>query len=106
MLPIELSVEDCRALASDAEAGVELVVDLEKQEITRGEHPPIQFTTDPFRRTCLLNGFDDIATTMQDLPAIAAFEQRRSQMWPWLDGIGYAGKKVKVKSSGTSAMEW
>jgi len=81
-------------------------VDLEKQEITRGEHPPIQFTTDPFRRTCLLNGFDDIATTMQDLAAIAAFEQRRSQMWPWLDGIGYAGKKVKVKSSGTSAMEW
>ncbi|KAJ7698738.1 aconitase family-domain-containing protein [Mycena rosella] len=106
MLPVELSVEECRALASDAEAGLELVVDLERQEITRGDHAPMLFTTDPFRRTCLLNGFDDIATTMQDDAAIAAFEQRRSQMWPWLDGIGYAGKKVKVKSAGASAMEW
>ncbi|KAJ7098374.1 aconitase [Mycena epipterygia] len=106
LLPIELSVEECRALAADAEAGTELVVDLERQEITRGDYPPINFTTDPFRRTCLLNGFDDIATTMQNISAIAAFEQRRSEMWPWLDGIGYAGKKIKVKSSSASTMEW
>ncbi|KAJ7484521.1 aconitase [Mycena latifolia] len=106
MLPVELSDEECRALASDAEAGLELIVDLEQQEITRGDHPPIRFTTDPFRRTCLLNGFDDIASTMQDDSAIAAFEQRRSQMWPWLDGVGYAGKRVEVKSASASAMEW
>jgi len=99
-------VEECRALAADAEAGTELVVDLERQEITRRDYPPIHFTTDPFRRTCLLNGFDDIATTMQNISVIAAFEQRRSEMWPWLDGIGYAGKKIKVKSSSASAMEW
>ncbi|KAF7334232.1 3-isopropylmalate dehydratase [Mycena sanguinolenta] len=45
MLPIELSVEECRELARDAEAGIELVVDLEREEITRAgrETAPIRF---------------------------------------------------------------
>ncbi|KAJ7033199.1 aconitase family-domain-containing protein [Mycena alexandri] len=109
MLPIELSVEQCHELARDAEAGVELVVDLEREEISRGEASPIRFTTDPFRRGCLLNGFDDIAATLRDVDAIAAFEQRRTATWPWLDGAagGHStGNKVGVKSSGKETMEW
>ncbi|KAJ7866512.1 aconitase family-domain-containing protein [Mycena leptocephala] len=105
MLPVELAVEECSALANDAEAGMDFVVDLEQQEITRGSHHPIHFTTDPFRRTCLLNGFDDIADTMSETAAIGNFEQRRSQLCPWLDGI-HVDFKIKVQSSGTSAMEW
>ncbi|KAJ7439314.1 aconitase family-domain-containing protein [Mycena latifolia] len=106
MLPVELGVEECRALAGDAEAGLELIVDLERQEITQGDKRPVRFETDPFRRTCLLNGFDDIAATMQDDSAITTFERRRSEMWPWLDGINYAGKKIKVKSERAGDMEW
>ncbi|KAJ7138465.1 aconitase family-domain-containing protein [Mycena crocata] len=104
LLPIELGVEECRELTVDAEAGLELVVDLKKQEITRGHHSPIRFSTDPFRRECLLNGFDDIATTIQAEAAIASFEQRRTQLWPWLDG--HAGKKITVKTGGGETMEW
>ncbi|KAG5648673.1 hypothetical protein DXG03_000019 [Asterophora parasitica] len=95
MLPVTLPEEDCRALAEDAEAGLELEVDLEKQEVRRPNgKAPIPFVTDVFRRHCLLNGLDDIALTMQRGTSIEEFEQRRSQQWPWLDGFGYKGSKI------------
>ncbi|KAF9498504.1 aconitase [Pleurotus eryngii] len=97
MLPVALSQEDCRALAEDAEAGLELEVDLEKEEVRRSNgKAPIPFQTDPFRRHCLLNGLDDIALTLQRGTSIDEFEQRRSEVWPWLDGFGYKGSKIPV----------
>ena len=108
MLPISLSNAECCALAEDAEAGLELEVDLEKQEVRRPNGKgPIPFVTDPFRRHCLLNGLDDIALTMQKETPIAAFEQRRSQQWPWLDGFGYNGTKIPVGATKTAKkMDW
>jgi len=105
MLPIILSNEECRALAEDAEAGLELEVDLEKHEVRRANgKPAIGFMTDAFRRHCLLNGLDDIALTLQKVGAVEKFEQRRSELWPWLDGFGYKGKKIPVRSLGK--MDW
>lgn len=93
MLPVALPKEICKELTEDAEAGLELEVDLDKQEVRRANgKPPIPFTVDPFRRHCLLNGLDDIALTLQKVGAIEEFEARRSQFWPWLDGFGYKGK--------------
>ncbi|KXN86336.1 3-isopropylmalate dehydratase [Leucoagaricus sp. SymC.cos] len=93
MLPVAIPQEQCRELAKDAEAGLELEVDLQKEEIRRsGGKPSISFTTDPFRRHCLLNGLDDIGLTLQRESTIQSFETRRSQVWPWLDGFGYNGK--------------
>ncbi len=67
MLPVAIPQEDCRALAEDAEAGLELEVDLEKEEIRRPNgKAAIPFKTDPFRRHCLLNGLDDIALTVAE----------------------------------------
>lgn len=107
MLPVALPKEDCRALAEDAEAGLELEVDLEKQEVRRANgKPPIPFTTDPFRRHCLLNGLDDIALTLQKVKSIESFEQRRSETWPWLDGFGYQGKIALAPAKQTKKMEW
>ncbi|KAG5636504.1 hypothetical protein H0H81_007763 [Sphagnurus paluster] len=108
MLPVVLSEEECRALAEDAEAGLELEVDLEKEEVRRANgKAPIPFVTDVFRRHCLLNGLDDIALTMQKGAAIEEFEQRRSQQWPWLDGFGYQGSKIPVAARKTSKkMDW
>jgi 3-isopropylmalate dehydratase len=108
MLPVALSDAECRELAEDAEAGLELEVNLEKQEIRRSNgKAPIPFVTDPFRRHCLLNGLDDIALTMQKGSSIAAFEQRRSQQWPWLDGFGYKGTKIPVGvTKTTKKMDW
>lgn len=107
MLPVVLAQEDCRALAEDAEAGLELEVDLEKQEVRRPNgKAPIPFVTDAFRRHCLLNGLDDIALTMQKGEAIEEFEQKRSQQWPWLDGFGYQGTKIPVSSKPSKKMDW
>jgi 3-isopropylmalate dehydratase len=110
MLPVVIPQEQCYELAKDAELGLDLEVDLEKQEIrrTNGE-PPIPFVVDPFRRHCLLNGLDDIALTMQRGVAIGEFEQRRTEMWPWLNGFGYQGNKVPVtpmKSSAARKTDW
>ncbi|KAJ7638619.1 aconitase family-domain-containing protein [Roridomyces roridus] len=97
MLPVVLPQADCFALAEDAEAGLDLEVDLEKQEVRRPNgKPAIPFTVDPFRRHCLLNGLDDIALTMQRGEAIAGFESRRSETWPWLDGFGFKGARIPV----------
>jgi 3-isopropylmalate dehydratase len=105
MLPVVLSEEKCRALAEDAEAGLKLDVDLEKEEVRRANgKPAIPFTTDAFRRHCLLNGLDDIALTLQKVGAIGKFEQQRSEQWPWLDGFGYKGKKIPLR--GTGKMDW
>ncbi|KAG6855042.1 hypothetical protein C0991_005971 [Blastosporella zonata] len=107
MLPVVLPQEDCRALAEDAEAGLDLEVDLEKQEVRRPNgKAPIPFVTDTFRRHCLLNGLDDIALTMQKGEAIEEFEQRRSQQWPWLDGFGYSGAKIPVSAKRSKKMDW
>lgn len=106
MLPVALPKEVCKELTEDAEAGLELEVDLEKQEVRRSNgKPPISFTTDPFRRHCLINGLDDIALTLQKAPAIEAFEGRRSESWPWLDGFGYKGK-IPLAAKPSKKMEW
>lgn len=97
LLPVILPQEQCVELAKDAESGLDLEVDLEKEEIRRlGGAPPIPFHTDPFRRHCLLNGLDDIALTMQMEDAIKQFEKKRTEMWPWLDGFGYLGNRIPV----------
>ncbi|KAJ3723188.1 aconitase family-domain-containing protein [Lentinula raphanica] len=108
MLPVAVPQEDCLALAEDAEAGLELEVDLEKQEIRRTNgKPSISFTTDPFRRHCLLNGLDDIALTLQDVDSIEQFEHRRSEVWPWLDGFGYKPGKIPVAAKrAPKKMDW
>jgi len=107
MLPIALKEEECRVLAEDAEAGLELEVDLEKEEIRRPNgQPPISFKTDPFRRHCLLNGLDDIALTMQKGAAIESFEKKRSELWPWLDGFGYKGKIPVGVTRASKKTEW
>ncbi|TFK86436.1 hypothetical protein K466DRAFT_600315 [Polyporus arcularius HHB13444] len=93
MLPIALTEDECRELADDAEQGLELEVDLEKQEVRRTSgKAPFAFTVDPFRRHSLLNGLDDIALTLQKASKIEEFEAQRSQVWPWLDGLGYRGR--------------
>lgn len=107
MLPLLLSEEDCKDLATDAEAGMEIEVDLEKQEVRRSGKPAITFSIDSFRRHCLVNGLDDIGLTLQREEAIVSFEEKRSALWSWLDGFGYQGQKIPVAGIKTGKkMEW
>lgn len=97
MIPLELPASDLENLYEDAAAGLELAVDLENQQVIRPNgQPPVKFSIDPFRRHCLLNGLDDIGLTLEHREAIEKFETRRTDVWPWLDGVGYAKKGGKV----------
>ncbi|HXR11106.1 MAG TPA: 3-isopropylmalate dehydratase small subunit [Gaiellaceae bacterium] len=69
LLPVELPAEQVRDLMERARAGEELTVDLEAR--TAGGYP---FELDDFTRDCLLEGLDEIALTLRDEAAIAAYE--------------------------------
>ena len=57
------------------DAGCELKIDLENCEIRSSAGLRAAFYIDPFRRECLLNGWDDIGLTMRYENDISRYEQ-------------------------------
>ena len=109
MLAIVQPKDVCVMLAEESEAGTEFEVDLDKEEIRRPNgKPPITFKVDPSRRHCLLNGLDDVALTLQKTNLIDAFEHRRSELRPWLDGIGYDRRNILLPGGESPAktLDW
>ncbi len=86
ILPIILPQAEVDALMNDAAQGANavLTIDLEKQEIQRPDGGTIAFDVDPFRKQCLLNGWDDIGLTLRNEKDITAFESSRKLSQPWL----------------------
>jgi len=86
ILPIALPQADVDKLMDDAERGANAVIsiDLEKQEIRGPDGGCIKFEIDPFRKQCLLNGWDDIGLTLRHEKDISDFEARRKQSQPWI----------------------
>ena len=85
-LPIVLAAERVvalRALLIDA-AGAQLTIDLAAQTVTLPDGSVERFEVDPFRKECLLNGWDEIDLTLQHAQAIAEFEARQRLEAPWL----------------------
>lgn len=91
-LPVVVSEAKIVDLLADARAGLELEIDLPAQVVRRSNGETIAFEVESFRKHCLVNGLDDISLTLVHESKISAFEQRRTQDFPWLDGIGYRGK--------------
>ena len=86
ILPIPLPQEDIDKLMDDAERGANAVIsiDLEKQEIRGPDGGCLKFEIDPFRKQCLLNGWDDIGLTLRNEQRISDFEAHRKMESPWL----------------------
>ncbi len=79
LLAVALRPADIAALkARDASGRVELKVDLQKCEVSASDGFRARFEVEPFRRTCLLEGMDEIGMTLKREPEIAAYEKRRS----------------------------
>ena len=79
MLPIVLSEKDIKDLmekAKENHEGYELTVDLQACTLVDSYGCIIPFETDPFRRDCLLHGFDDIGLTLQHEDKIKAYEAK------------------------------
>ncbi|WP_454806721.1 hypothetical protein [Paraburkholderia fungorum] len=51
-----------------------------------------RFKIDPFSKTMLLDGLDEIGATLLHVDEIDAFEQIRLTQEPWLDTVGHRGE--------------
>ena len=86
ILPIKLPQADVDKLMDDAERGANarISIDLEAQEIRGPDGGCIKFEVDPFRKQCLLNGWDDIGLTMRSEDKISAYEAQHRADAPWV----------------------
>ena len=86
ILPITQPADEIESLFRDVEAtpGFRLMVDLPSQTVARPDGRVLRFDIDPFRKECLLNGWDDIGLTLRHADKIRAFEERRRASQPWL----------------------
>ncbi len=81
VLPVVLPEDVVNRIIARAEAnpGFRLTVDLEAQRVwDEDEEIVAEFSIEPFRRHCMLNGLDDIGLTLEFEDEIAAFESKRS----------------------------
>lgn len=86
LLPIVLpeSVVDRLFHEVYAFTGYELTIDLEQQKVILPDGSAVGFDVQPFRKYCLLNGFDDIGLTLRHADEIRAYEAQRLADKPWL----------------------
>nr|WP_236676955.1 3-isopropylmalate dehydratase small subunit [Piscinibacter lacus] len=86
LLPIVLPEAQVARLFDEVAAfpGYSLTVDLERQVVVKPDGVELPFEVQPFRKFCLLNGFDDIGLTLRHAEKIKAFEAERLVTKPWL----------------------
>ena len=79
LLPIVVSREIHAKLLKmrTADAAMKLNVDLHTQRLTLPDGDSVEFDVDPFSKTCLVDGVDEIGYILKQLPAIEAFEAKR-----------------------------
>ncbi|MFH1852556.1 MAG: 3-isopropylmalate dehydratase small subunit [Candidatus Neomarinimicrobiota bacterium] len=64
--------------------GYRMTVDLEQQQISTCDHTTISFDIDPYRKSNLLNGLDEIGQTLRHAAEIGEFEDRHRAANSWL----------------------
>ncbi len=84
ILPLVLPADDVKELMNLAQNPQNNVnVDLPKQEVRAG-NKVYKFEIDGFRKTCLLEGLDDIGLTLKKEEKINIFEAQNQQKLSWL----------------------
>jgi 3-isopropylmalate/(R)-2-methylmalate dehydratase small subunit len=86
ILPVILGQEEVDRLFAYVEGnkGARLTADLEAQEVRAQDGSVVSFGgVDPFRRECLMNGWDDIELSLQHKEGIRAFEARHESAHPF-----------------------
>lgn len=61
-----------------------LTIDLPRQRVVEASGAEHEFEIAASRKSCLVNGLDDIGLTLSHKDSITAFEQRRLTQFPWL----------------------
>ena len=86
LLPIQLSEAQVAQLFDEVAGfnGYALTIDLPRQVIVKPDGSELPFEVQPFRKYCLINGFDDIGLTLRHADKIRAYEAERLAKMPWL----------------------
>ncbi len=86
LLPIVLTEQQVERLFHDTTAcnGYQLTIDLDAQCVETPAGEKYAFDVTPFRKYCLLNGFDEIALTLRHTEKIKLFEKERLSKQAWL----------------------
>ncbi|WP_395699814.1 3-isopropylmalate dehydratase small subunit [Aquabacterium sp.] len=86
LLPIVLTESQVAQLFDEVAAfpGYRLTIDLPRQVVVKPDGSELPFQIEPFRKHCLVNGFDDIGLTLRHADKIRAFEAERLARMPWL----------------------
>jgi 3-isopropylmalate/(R)-2-methylmalate dehydratase small subunit len=87
VLPIVLPEAEVARLFDEVNAfvGYALAIDLPRQVVIKPDGTELAFDVQPFRKFCLVNGFDDIGLTLRHADKIKAFEAERLATKPWLN---------------------
>ncbi len=84
ILPVTLTSAEVDELLEFAkDHGNSITIDLPKQKV-HAANKIYQFTVDPFRKNCLIEGLDDIGLTMKKSDKIDAFEEGNKKKVSWL----------------------
>ncbi len=86
LLPIVLPESQVAKLFDEVNAfvGYQLTIDLPRQVVVKPDGSELPFEVEPFRKYCLLGGFDDIGLTLRHADKIRSFEAERLARMPWL----------------------
>jgi 3-isopropylmalate/(R)-2-methylmalate dehydratase small subunit len=86
LLPIVLPEAQVSRLFDEVAGfvGYRLTIDLPRQVVVKPDGTDLPFDVQPFRKYCLVNGFDDIGLTLRYADKIRAFEAERLARMPWL----------------------
>lgn len=83
VLAICLSQSEHHALRQALTVPCVLHIDLNDQSISHGDNK-IFFEVDPFAKTCLMRGVDELALTLSHQAEIDSFEKSYQLRFPWL----------------------
>jgi 3-isopropylmalate/(R)-2-methylmalate dehydratase small subunit len=84
LIKLDAAIVDQLFREAGTKGGYRLAVDLEQQSVTTPTGQSFSFDIDPFRKHCIMNGFDDIGLTLTHADEITAFEKKHKQAQPWL----------------------
>jgi 3-isopropylmalate/(R)-2-methylmalate dehydratase small subunit len=90
LLPLVLPESQVARLFDEVAAfpAYALTIDLPRQVVVKPDGSEFAFDVEPFRKYCLVNGFDDIGLTLRHADKIRAFEAERLARMPWLAAQG------------------
>ncbi|MDZ4861394.1 MAG: 3-isopropylmalate dehydratase small subunit [Candidatus Hydrogenedentes bacterium] len=76
MLPIRVDADVIEQLFNEVRAteGYQLTIDLPNNRIVKPDGSTILFDLDPFKKECLLNGWDTIGLTLRNVDQITTYE--------------------------------